>query len=1068
MKRWNAILSFLTIAIVVTTTASQPVNGLVAYYPLDGSTVDISGNAHNGTPYNVSTTTDRFGQAGGAYHFNGISSHIDFGSWFSYPYFTLSFWMKSNSTQVQSATIIDNAHFGNRSFCVEMQQFNQALLGFTASNNSVSAQAQFPDSPNQWHNVVCIKDSTQVSVYVDGSFVSSTAFAGATYYNGTQQLSLGRWVTENSRYWQGDMDEVRFYNRALTSPEIAMLYESINITYPNDGESFHTGIQDTIRWSSVGITGNVRIDLNRNYPSATWETLFANTANNGQTLWTVSGSSTPLARIRIRSVSDTTIADTSNANFRIYTSGGVNSTSLSFNGSSSYVEVIPSSAFSGLAQITIEGWIKKTSSGPLENIITLIDDSDPVNNQTFNFERRSDGTLDFRMWNTTGQPYLTISTAVLPLGVWNHIAAVFNGTQLQIYINGVAETPVTFSGTMRTSGGTLRFGKWWNGDPWWLNANLSSIRIWNTTRTQAQIQQNMYSNLTGTETGLMGYWRLNEGAGTTAYNDVPNGANGTIYGANWSTDVINPNLQLTRPNGGESFYIGTSDTIRWTANLTGTATVKLNRNYPTGAWTILTSITPLSQGYYPWSVSGLATSNLRVAIISNLYPTFVDTSNGNAIVRARALQITHPNGGEHLTLGFPDTIRWNAFGTGWTTLGMSYAGANADSINILSDSIPQGTNFFVWTPNRSTQTGRVYILDNSGIEDWSDNDFVVIEPTLYQSTYTTNFVGTRPHSTDSLMVQIANRSNLAFRYSTLTGASGINLSRRVADTDSLTNTNDTLRIWVRFTPDSTLTYRDTLRITFESPYNPILIPINGLGIGSYATLSASALTFPTVLEPTFRDSLTVRVRVQGNRPLSNATWITIPSGLPFRASPNPLTTTNADDSVSVKIYFEPAAQGTFSGQIALLSTAVNEDTLRLTVTGTSHYVPATPGNLSIVTQGENAVLNWARVDTSTGGVPLTVQRYLIYFRNSNTTPWYFHGITTGANSTTYTHTAVVSYSPAMYYQVTAWVGSGSSSDSFDNFIRDHRGQFITKEEIESLLRGLGTSSSNMRIDSHTH
>ena len=77
---------------------------------------------------------------------------------------------------------------------------------------------------------------------------------------------------------------------------------------------------------------------------------------------------------------------------------------------------------------------------------------------------------------------------------------------------------------------------------------LAGIRIWNTARSQAQIQAAMDSALAGTETGLVGYWRFNQTSGTTATDLTANQNNGTLV----------------------NFVFGTTD--GWTAYLPGSGT----------------------------------------------------------------------------------------------------------------------------------------------------------------------------------------------------------------------------------------------------------------------------------------------------------------------------------------------------------------------------------------------------------------------------------------------------------------------------------------------------------------
>ncbi|PYM19023.1 MAG: hypothetical protein DMD81_04450, partial [Candidatus Rokuibacteriota bacterium] len=91
---------------------------------------------------------------------------------------------------------------------------------------------------------------------------------------------------------------------------------SIAVTAANGGESWTVNTTTTIRWSSSGLSGGVRIDLSRDGGGSFGETLFATTANDGSQQWTVTGSPTTRARIRVCDVSQV-VCDTSNADFTI-------------------------------------------------------------------------------------------------------------------------------------------------------------------------------------------------------------------------------------------------------------------------------------------------------------------------------------------------------------------------------------------------------------------------------------------------------------------------------------------------------------------------------------------------------------------------------------------------------------------------------------------------------------------------------------------------------------------------------------------------------------------------------
>lgn len=92
---------------------------------------------------------------------------------------------------------------------------------------------------------------------------------------------------------------------------------SITLTSPDGGESWTIGTNREIIWTSTAIVGNVMIELNRDFPPGIWETLFANTANDGVESWAVSVPATSHARIRISSVNTPAARDSSHTDFSI-------------------------------------------------------------------------------------------------------------------------------------------------------------------------------------------------------------------------------------------------------------------------------------------------------------------------------------------------------------------------------------------------------------------------------------------------------------------------------------------------------------------------------------------------------------------------------------------------------------------------------------------------------------------------------------------------------------------------------------------------------------------------------
>ncbi|RPH96415.1 hypothetical protein EHM69_01290 [candidate division KSB1 bacterium] len=89
------------------------------------------------------------------------------------------------------------------------------------------------------------------------------------------------------------------------------------LTTPNGGEIWYVEDLDSIKWTSENLTENIKIEINRSYPEASWETIIASTPNDGSHPWTVAGDVSTTARVRIAGTVQTGVGDTSAANFTI-------------------------------------------------------------------------------------------------------------------------------------------------------------------------------------------------------------------------------------------------------------------------------------------------------------------------------------------------------------------------------------------------------------------------------------------------------------------------------------------------------------------------------------------------------------------------------------------------------------------------------------------------------------------------------------------------------------------------------------------------------------------------------
>ena len=232
--------------------------------------------------------------------------------------------------------------------------------------------------------------------------------------------------------------------------------------------------------------------------------------------------------------------------------------SLSFDGSDDYVSVPSNSVYTVSDNYTIETWINSSSDG-LQSLIQGW--------YGFGFQiYLTNGTIHFVLREPSGNGVGFSSTTQIADGNWHHIAAVLNEDNVSVFVDGALETEGTFNNTVTGNGSdNLSFGH----SPWaseYYSGLLDEIRIWNTTRTQSEIQNNMSTELLGNETGLVGYWNFNDGTGSTLTDQTSNGNDGTISGATWSTDVpvsVTFNFDLTNQDVSDSGVHIAGDFQEW-------------------------------------------------------------------------------------------------------------------------------------------------------------------------------------------------------------------------------------------------------------------------------------------------------------------------------------------------------------------------------------------------------------------------------------------------------------------------------------------------------------------------
>ena len=238
-----------TIVIRDTIKIKQPIditNGLVGYWPFNGNADDESKMGNNGIVYGAMLTTDRFGNANSAYSFNGFS-YIEIpnssGLSFKTNPFTISLWFKTSAINTGDILSKDRKCVTPSEFRISFEGYNlfTELTDINYHNpgdqgeasltlNSVNYYVNLP----VWTNIIYIRNLKTIKIFVNGALLKQKECDIIINQNNDLNFRIGArynidgiWTgcrPGTSDFFNGMIDDIRIYNRALTTSEVLQLY----------------------------------------------------------------------------------------------------------------------------------------------------------------------------------------------------------------------------------------------------------------------------------------------------------------------------------------------------------------------------------------------------------------------------------------------------------------------------------------------------------------------------------------------------------------------------------------------------------------------------------------------------------------------------------------------------------------------------------------------------------------------------------------------------------------------------------------------------------------------------
>ena len=528
-------------------------SGLVAAYNFNegsGSTVtDLSGHNLNGTIVGATWTTQ--GKYGDALLFNGTSSYVDLGNPAALQLtgsITLEAWIKAAATP-DDGQIVAKSNDSSGSQLKTTHDAGPQNFNVTVTNSSGTRVKRFSTTTrelNTWYHVAGVYDASArtLTIYVNGVLESGTlqGTVPTANLNAAVNANIGR--RTGGYYFNGIIDEVRIYNRALSATEIqndmntpldgsTTPADTQTPTAPANLNATSTGATTiSLNWTAatdnVGVTG-YRVERCQGVGCSTFaqigtstNTTYGNSGLSAGTSYgyrvraidaagilgpysnigsaTTTAATTPsglVAAYNFNEGAGTTVTDSSGNGVSgtlqgaSWTSAGKYGNALSFNGTSSFVDLGNPSALQLTGSMTVEAWVRATANPPDDGqIVAKANDSGGWQLKT----SPDTGVRAFGAKISGSSAVQRYSNTVPALNTWYHVASVYNAStrSLDVYVNGVLDSG-TLRGTVPTSqilqNVNVNIGRRTGG--YYFNGIIDEVRIYNRALLQTEVQTDM-------------------------------------------------------------------------------------------------------------------------------------------------------------------------------------------------------------------------------------------------------------------------------------------------------------------------------------------------------------------------------------------------------------------------------------------------------------------------------------------------------------------------------------------------------------------------------------------------
>ncbi|MDQ5961468.1 MAG: hypothetical protein QG581_389, partial [Patescibacteria group bacterium] len=448
-------------------------SGLTGYWKFDdgsGSTAaDSSGNANTGTLVNTPTWTT--GQIGGGIGLvNASAQYVSLGNPSTYDLtstgrLTVSAWVKTGSSIINSTLGIVKRGATNTVGAPDQYALTSSNTRwrFMAGNGTTYTEVFGPGAqlvPDTWYHLTGVIDAANISLYVNGVSAATPVARPAGSPPASVSNFIGS-VMAGGPAWDGTIDEVRIYSRALSAEEISRLYR---LTTP-------TGVDTSLKgyWSLDGHATNWT-------SGTTGTTADLSSYNNTGTLTNMNRATSPV----IGNLGQGVLLDGTDDYVAFPAS-----TNTAFNTASRSASI----------------WMKTTGAAGGDRYAFSAGNGSP--------NRYYIGTNGLGLQSTVGDGS-DMSSSVLNANEWYHVVVTYEAGVAKTYLNGVldSQVSVTLSGV-----GEVNIGSYMDGSGNFFSGSVDDVRIYDRSLSLSEITDLYQTGVKKINTtqnintnGLVGHW----------------------------------------------------------------------------------------------------------------------------------------------------------------------------------------------------------------------------------------------------------------------------------------------------------------------------------------------------------------------------------------------------------------------------------------------------------------------------------------------------------------------------------------------------------------------------------